>query len=1527
MKNIKTLLFVTVVLMMLVTITGAYASSDNYTSTSSETQEVIEASSTSITPQTVATDNKIKENPKRDVKTHIVNNDSVDDIFAGEDYTLNDEINDGDILDFQGVISKNHSIKFNKAVNVTTSTHDANITLNTTAGNMFGSEPGNSFVVTTGASYSNFTGLYLYNTQFWVTNTTHVVFDNMSMVVEDKQVGSGVGQTSIRENSSYITLKNSYIYTKNNGGSSSLVLAYANYCTLDNNTIVGEGTVGNLIYLTTYNVAIPSDQLANCHNNITNNRVIGPSTKQSICYALAITGYDNLVENNTFSYVGNGLMEQWGSGTSVWEDPGVPTFYNKIIGNTFNLGCGIDGQFKNVSFINNVINDNGKMNIYDNTTFINNTVTGNLTIYTPINITNENLHNVIFNVNSSNSNLTNNNISGVILINQGQKNPGQNITIANNTINNEENYTISVKTSGNTIVNNTLIAGTTAGESTVIMITGNILEDNKPEPATDVILTDENYYTYFNDDSTANTDMIQNFSKIYLTGDFYNKNFIFSNIVTNLFNNQSTLYNTTITLNDNSKLSISNLNINNGADNENALVINSDKNTVKNLIINQNTSQTSPTIIVNGDSNTLAYNTININSDSATETTAIKVSSNKNTINNNNINITSSNDITAIIIDSQDKTADENIILSNTINVNTTTNTNSIIIGENTNKNNISGNTLNINSANATAFTTTSKTTSNNVIERNNININTTDSACAINITTTEETNCDYITVYMNTVKINSDKTYGIIFNDQYKKIKASNISNNGIYANSTTITGLSITGDNVYLHSSLYLISLVDEDKYNVDDNIAVVVNNSQNLTVRALTLVLTKTHYVILNNVSDSNITWIQTTEPGTSVPTEEIPLTVINSENNIIHQNRMNTTKNASINLINSSNNRIYENNMVAHYPLSGDFAVAQDENSHDNIIENNTPNRAFLTDENYNDFFDENNVFNASNIDVIIIASDLHEKDMIITVPIKIENPENNTIYNSTITINATNTVTLENLTINNTDERENSLNLLTRTEISGCNIYQEGNNKNMIYTTNYTTMENSNLELNGNNNNMINNNIGQLSITYNNMTTMGINTTTIKSSNSTKSNSLQYNNIIADSENSITIDLFNTRINNLRYNNITITSQNTTAIKDVMMTTRGTMSYNNITTNSNTTTVILDDVNINFNNNKILVNNTLVDTPIILVTTTKGGVSYNYLESYNTVGNDAVETPGSKEGNIPTTKGYDSNITIDAPEELSQYKTVTIGVTVTDAFDRPIEGTLTVTANGEEIPVEDGIITYTPTSTSDVTITAKYQDPTGKYNTTTQSVTLPVKEATTTVELEPVAVTLGDVATITATVVDQDGDAVSAGRVAFKVNGKVLRDSNNKVIYASVEDGTATMTYEDTSKWDNDTTIQVIYVGSSTQPNSESEVVNPTVTVPEEEEPEFAVSDATATAGEEVTITVTTKNLDSGKVVLKVNGKTVKAGDGKLYAKVEGDTTTFTYTVPKTLKAGDYTIKAVYTGGTNKLESEAKLTIE
>ncbi|RAP46091.1 MAG: hypothetical protein BZ136_07915, partial [Methanosphaera sp. rholeuAM74] len=192
------------------------------------------------------------------------------------------------------------------------------------------------------------------------------------------------------------------------------------------------------------------------------------------------------------------------------------------------------------------------------------------------------------------------------------------------------------------------------------------------------------------------------------------------------------------------------------------------------------------------------------------------------------------------------------------------------------------------------------------------------------------------------------------------------------------------------------------------------------------------------------------------------------------------------------------------------------------------------------------------------------------------------------------------------------------------------------------------------------------------------------------------------------------------------------------------------------------------------------------------------------------------------------------------------------------------------------------------------------------------------------------ITIGETTTITANlcIVDDIQTDINDGKVCFKVNGKVLRDeTTGKVIYADIENGTATIDNVNTSNWNNETTLQLIYTGSTNLTTRSSEVINPTINTPEEDTPEFSVADATAATGEEVTISVTTKNLDAGKVVLKVNGKTVKADDGKLYAKVTGETTTFTYTVPKTLKAGEYDIKAVYTGGTTKLEAESKLTVE
>ena len=199
---------------------------------------------------------------------NVVNNDNYMYYFNQADGgKIFEFIEDGTTLDFQGSIinpDQENKVYFDvsKPVNIITTTGDAYIDLNTTAGSLMGENPGNRFTVSYGGSWSNITGINFHNTQLWVFNTHHVVLDRISNVIEDQRVGSGVGATSIRANSTWVTVKNSYFYTRNNGGSSSLVIAWADYCTFDNNTIVVDGNVGNMIYLTTYNVEVPSGLLS-----------------------------------------------------------------------------------------------------------------------------------------------------------------------------------------------------------------------------------------------------------------------------------------------------------------------------------------------------------------------------------------------------------------------------------------------------------------------------------------------------------------------------------------------------------------------------------------------------------------------------------------------------------------------------------------------------------------------------------------------------------------------------------------------------------------------------------------------------------------------------------------------------------------------------------------------------------------------------------------------------------------------------------------------------------------------------------------------------------------------------------------------------------------------------------------------------------------------------------------------------------------------------------------------------------------
>ncbi|RAP52030.1 MAG: hypothetical protein BZ133_01925, partial [Methanosphaera sp. SHI613] len=78
-------------------------------------------------------------------------------------------------------------------------------------------------------------------------------------------------------------------------------------------------------------------------------------------------------------------------------------------------------------------------------------------------------------------------------------------------------------------------------------------------------------------------------------------------------------------------------------------------------------------------------------------------------------------------------------------------------------------------------------------------------------------------------------------------------------------------------------------------------------------------------------------------------------------------------------------------------------------------------------------------------------------------------------------------------------------------------------------------------------------------------------------------------------------------------------------------------------------------------------------------------------------------------------------------------------------------------------------------------------------------------------------------------------------------------------------------------------------------------------------------------GQTVTFTVKV-NTDASKVVIKVNGKSLKDANGKvIYAKVVDGIATIQYTIPENMKAKEYNLTAVSLGS-ERLTAEQKLTI-
>nr|WP_303210139.1 Ig-like domain repeat protein [Methanobrevibacter smithii] len=436
----------------------------------------------------------------------IVTNETFFDYFING--TLADYVPEGATLDFRGKFYSHDDVKFdlviNKPINMISTTGDAFIDLNTTAGSLLGENPGSCFTINNGGSGSNVSGIIFHNTQVWIYDAHNVVLNNISVIVENKKVGSGVGTTAIRHGSTNVTLKNSYIYTSNNGGSSSIVLTHVQNCTVENNTIVGEGKVGNLLYLNTFNDA--GCDLSNDYNKIINNKITGPSPAAGICYGIGINGNNNLIAGNVINYAGNGIVPAWGAtpnnntycgniliGGASMSVAASSIAYNNTVSGTLTIGSG------SVAYNNTA----KAISVSSNSVVSNSSATAALTVQAGAKVANVTAASL--SVNGKNAVIENVSISGVGTI----KSSATNTTLINSTFGgmltvqsakNTIKYNNIVLATGdaailatggdNVITNNYLIAGDKLGDNAVnSTVETNIVKDNLPGGIVNVTIT------------------------------------------------------------------------------------------------------------------------------------------------------------------------------------------------------------------------------------------------------------------------------------------------------------------------------------------------------------------------------------------------------------------------------------------------------------------------------------------------------------------------------------------------------------------------------------------------------------------------------------------------------------------------------------------------------------------------------------------------------------------------------------------------------------------------------------------------------------------------------------------------------------------------------------------------------------------------------------------------------------------------------------------------------------------------------
>jgi len=632
---------------------------------------------------------------------------------------------------------------------------------------------------------------------------------------------------------------------------------------------------------------------------------------------------------------------------------------------------------------------------------------------------------------NENSVIRNNNLNNYIVIN------GTNNTISNNIINSTKqvfDIELSPNAEENTIINNTLYSSILTGTKTIKNNTkNNIILDNIPESGDEIILNDENYNEYFDENGKNIQNKLSNGSIVYIES-LNDKQLVMDDvkIVLTSYSQNTNLNNVQIKTNPNAKIYLTNLKINNNLNLENLILLNSSDNTINNVRINSTTSKN--IIVLEKDYNTL--NTITINTNISNDSNVIiSVKSSNNELTNMYIKLFDAEDNldNITIIDLQN--TDNNKIFETTLSCENAYGLNKI-------KSNLTG----INCINTTnslldaglniyrcenAYGIVLINATNNTITRGGT-ISSDNSSVGILIDSSDNT---YLT---SSIRVIGNNSNAFIINNSNNTTLTSEDNGFNIQLSGNNSKAIQITNSN-YTQTRLLYLHNVDT---NSNDSIIDIINSNNNL-FEGIDIQIKNNTYPIIQVINSSNSTISSYNMDNEEIPTiltsydkiieidnsdnniiESITSTsglnnilITNSQNNSIINSNLTSENNYTIVLDNSNNNQVTDNKMYAmNQTLIGDECVL--DNGANNIIENNTPGKYYISDENYNELFTDS-LFIHDYYCEIIIASDITNKNLIFPEQVTITNPEKYTLYNTTLTINGDKT-TVNDLTFNSTN---------------------------------------------------------------------------------------------------------------------------------------------------------------------------------------------------------------------------------------------------------------------------------------------------------------------------------------------------------------------------------------------------------------------------------------------------------------------------------------------------------------------------